>query len=100
MTAKNTKRENYFDYVKEIDAQTGIEVLGTFEKFSQRDDVFCRALWDDEVSSQKVKDFYKTKLVTAQFYFQRILPRADAHAKAASAGATSVMNLEEDSFAF
>lgn len=59
MTAKKSKRENYFDYHKEIDELTGIEVLDTFEKFSQRDDVFCRALWDEEVANEKVMAFYK-----------------------------------------
>lgn len=51
--------KNYFDNTKEIDDLTGIEVLDTFEKFSQRDDIFCRALWDEEVASKKVMEFYK-----------------------------------------
>jgi alkylation response protein AidB-like acyl-CoA dehydrogenase len=45
-------------------------------------------------------DFYKAKLVTARFYFDRILPRCDAHAAAARAGAAGLMQLPADHFAF
>ena len=38
------------------------------------------------------------KITTAQFYFERILPRAEAHARAATAGAGSTMALEESQF--
>ncbi|CAA0113430.1 3-methylmercaptopropionyl-CoA dehydrogenase [BD1-7 clade bacterium] len=44
--------------------------------------------------------FYKAKLATAQFYFDRLLPRTLAHAECARAGAESTMALEEDAFAF
>jgi hypothetical protein len=44
-------------------------------------------------------DFYKTKLVTARFYFDRILPRCDAHAAAARAGAAGLMQLPAEHFA-
>ncbi|GAB3292223.1 acyl-CoA dehydrogenase C-terminal domain-containing protein [Parahaliea aestuarii] len=44
--------------------------------------------------------FYRAKLATARFYFQRLLPRARAHAAAALAPASSVMALGEDEFAF
>ena len=45
-------------------------------------------------------DFYRTKLATARFYFTRLLPRSAAHAKAALAGADTVMSIEEDAFSF
>ncbi len=45
-------------------------------------------------------EFYQSKIVTAQFYFQRILPRTKAHAAAALAGAEVVMALDENSFIF
>ncbi|AQA19522.1 acyl-CoA dehydrogenase [Halioglobus japonicus] len=48
-----------------------------------------------EIALQQDGDFYTAKLATARFYFQRILPRAEAHARAAVAGAGSVMDLEE-----
>ena len=44
--------------------------------------------------------YYKTKLQTAQFYYDRILPRTLAHAQMISAGAESMMAVEEDNFAF
>jgi len=59
ITAKKIPGENYFDYSREIDDLTGFEILDTFEKFKQRDDVFCRALWDEGVAGKKVMDFYK-----------------------------------------
>jgi alkylation response protein AidB-like acyl-CoA dehydrogenase len=45
-------------------------------------------------------DFYKAKLVTAKYYFDRILPRVDAHASAARAGAAGLMELPAEHFAF
>jgi 3-(methylsulfanyl)propanoyl-CoA dehydrogenase len=53
-----------------------------------------------EVAQRKIAggenpDFYQAKLATARFYFQRILPRAEAHARAAVAGAGAVMDLDE-----
>ncbi|WP_116368130.1 acyl-CoA dehydrogenase C-terminal domain-containing protein [Parahaliea mediterranea] len=44
--------------------------------------------------------FYRAKLATARFYFQRLLPRARAHAAAAMAPPASVMALAEEEFAF
>jgi hypothetical protein len=45
-------------------------------------------------------DFYNAKLLTARYYFDRILPRVDAHAAAARAGAAGLMNLPAEHFAF
>jgi len=42
--------------------------------------------------------FYATKLAVARFYFARILPRTSAHAKAALAGAETLMSIGEGSF--
>ncbi len=44
--------------------------------------------------------FYTAKLQTAKFYFDRILPRTLAHAQMISAGAESMMAIEEANFAF
>ena len=46
------------DYRRDIDELTGFEILADFEKFRHRNDIFCRALWDENVTSQKVMDFY------------------------------------------
>jgi len=46
------------------------------------------------------EDFYKAKISTAKFYFDRILPRTAAHAKMIAAGGSSLMELGEAHFAF
>jgi hypothetical protein len=40
--------------------------------------------------------FHKAKIATARFYFQRILPRAEAHLDAMGAGAKSLMDIPAD----
>ncbi len=42
--------------------------------------------------------FYKAKLQTARFYFQRILPRTKAHAAAIQSGVANLMEIDEDDF--
>ena len=44
--------------------------------------------------------FYEAKLMTARFYFQRLLPRADAHREALLSGADNLMAMPEAMFAF
>ncbi len=44
-------------------------------------------------------DFYTAKLVTAQHYFGRLLPRVEAHAAAARAGSAGLMALSPEQFA-
>jgi len=44
--------------------------------------------------------FHRSKIATARFYFQRILPRAEAHLDAMDAGAGSLMTIPSDQFAF
>ncbi|MDH4261225.1 MAG: acyl-CoA dehydrogenase C-terminal domain-containing protein, partial [Gammaproteobacteria bacterium] len=45
-------------------------------------------------------DFYRAKLSTARFYFARLLPRAEAHLDALSAGSRTLMDLPEGQFVF
>jgi len=45
-------------YSKPVDDLTGIEVNEDFERFEQKNDVFCRATWDDEIKSEKTAAFY------------------------------------------
>ena len=45
-------------------------------------------------------DFYRTKVHTAEFYFDRLLPRADGHRKSALAPTRSVMQIDKEHFAF
>jgi alkylation response protein AidB-like acyl-CoA dehydrogenase len=44
-------------------------------------------------------DFYKAKLVTAQHFFTRLLPRVEGHMAAARAGASGLMALSAEQFA-
>ena len=39
------------------DKAAGFEVLDNFQRFRQRDDIFCRARWDDVIDADKVKAF-------------------------------------------
>ena len=43
--------------------------------------------------------FYKAKLQTARFYFQRILPRTRTHVEAMLSGANNLMDMAEEDFA-
>jgi alkylation response protein AidB-like acyl-CoA dehydrogenase len=58
------------------------------------------------VAQQKVSaaegdvSFYEAKLMTARFYFDRLLPRAGAHKEALLSGADNLMALPEAMFAF
>ena len=45
-------------------------------------------------------DFYKAKIATAKFYFDRILPRTESHRLMMMNGVESTMALDEDHFAF
>jgi alkylation response protein AidB-like acyl-CoA dehydrogenase len=42
--------------------------------------------------------FHRAKVATARFYFQRILPRAEAHLDSMGAGARSLMEIPADQF--
>ncbi|MDE1152499.1 MAG: acyl-CoA dehydrogenase C-terminal domain-containing protein [Micavibrio sp.] len=44
-------------------------------------------------------DFYETKIKTARFYFDRILPMARAHSRAIGRGGCSTMSIAPESFA-
>ncbi len=43
---------------RDDDAAAGIDVTDEFERFSQRNDVFSRAMWDDTVRSEKTDGFF------------------------------------------
>jgi epoxyqueuosine reductase len=40
------------------DAAAGIEITEDFERFTQRNDVFSRAFWDDTVRTNKIDGFF------------------------------------------
>ena len=43
-------------------------------------------------------EFFRTKLVTARFYAENILPQTASYARMATTGAEAVMALSEDAF--
>ncbi|TAK93872.1 MAG: acyl-CoA dehydrogenase [Aquabacterium sp.] len=45
-------------------------------------------------------DFYKAKLQTAEFYFERLLPRADGHKNTMLAPTSSLMQMSNEHFTF
>jgi len=45
-------------------------------------------------------EFYQAKLQTAEFYFERMLPRADGHKKAMLAPTSAVMQMKNEHFSF
>ena len=49
---------------------------------------------------QDSAEFYKAKLQTAEFYFDRLLPRADGHKKTMLAPTSSVMQMDNEHFNF
>ncbi|MFZ5520097.1 MAG: acyl-CoA dehydrogenase C-terminal domain-containing protein [Pseudomonadota bacterium] len=49
---------------------------------------------------KETPEFYRAKIETAEFYFDRLLPRAKAHAKAMMAPTRSVMQMHADHFSF
>jgi len=56
------------------------------------------------VASEKLKDqnndtaFYESKLKTARFFFDRLLPRANGHAVTMHSGAGNLMAMDQDQF--
>ncbi len=43
---------------KDGDAAAGIEVTDDFERFTQRNDMFTRAFWDEQIRSPKTDAFF------------------------------------------
>ena len=43
-----------------LDAKTGFVVTDEFERFNQKYDMFNRAVWDDEVRSQRAQKFFES----------------------------------------
>ncbi|MBN6492203.1 acyl-CoA dehydrogenase C-terminal domain-containing protein [Acinetobacter pittii] len=51
-------------------------------------------------SGTQEEAFYKAKLTTAKFFYQKLLHRTQSHAASIECGAESVMELDQDTFAF
>ncbi|WP_062260618.1 acyl-CoA dehydrogenase C-terminal domain-containing protein [Endozoicomonas arenosclerae] len=62
-----------------------------------KSDVVAKKEIEDE---SNLSEFSHAKLHTSKFYFERLLPRAQAHASALQTGADNLMSLPKDSFWF
>jgi hypothetical protein len=51
-------------------------------------------------SGDDSEDFYRAKLATAEFYYERLLPRAQAHATGMLSPTRSLMQLAPEHMAF
>jgi len=51
---------NIPDHTRPDDAEAGIDVTTDFQRFSQRNDVFSRAMWDDGVRSKHTEKFFNS----------------------------------------
>jgi len=49
---------------------------------------------------EESEEFYQAKLATTEFYFERLLPRAQAHATSMLSPTRSLMQLDSDHMAF
>jgi len=49
---------NTQDQIRADDSNAGIDVTPDFERFTQRNDVFSRAMWDDKVKSKHTEKFF------------------------------------------
>lgn len=58
------------------------------------------AEWLAKGKGAESEDFYQAKIHTAEFYFDRMLPRADMHRTSARAPTHSVMQMDNEHFAF
>jgi reductive dehalogenase len=43
---------------KSIDEQTGFDINDDFERFDQRNEIYCRSEWDPEIKSKNARDFF------------------------------------------
>ena len=113
----STENEKLKPFIKEL--KTHLEILSTFTAWikekvqNSKDDAsaacndYLKALgfvsiahaWIKvlEVSFkdyEQNKDFYEDKIQTANFYFKRVLPRAESHFKTATSGSDYIMNFK------
>lgn len=58
--AENTPQHISSSSHRPVDAQTGFEVTAEFERFNQKYDMFNRAVWDDEVRSERSRRFFES----------------------------------------
>ncbi|MBT5187833.1 MAG: reductive dehalogenase [Kordiimonadaceae bacterium] len=47
------------DHSKPIDQLTGVQVNDNFDRFEQKFDIYCRAMWDPQIKSDKTDKFFE-----------------------------------------
>ena len=52
----------------------------------------------DSGTGKETAEFYLAKIQTAEFYFDRLLPRANAHRAGALASTKSLMQMDAENF--
>ncbi|GLX80086.1 acyl-CoA dehydrogenase [Thalassotalea insulae] len=60
----------------------------------------AQAAYEKLASGVENRDFYRAKIKTAEFYFERILPRTKSHAATMMADPKSLMQLDEELLSF
>ena len=48
-----------WDAFKESDTEAGIQVNDDFERFEQRNDMFCRSQWDEKIATKAAMEFWR-----------------------------------------
>lgn len=46
-------------YKRPVDARTGFDVSDDFERFDQRNEIYCRSEWDPQIRSDKAAEFFR-----------------------------------------
>ncbi|HVK98290.1 MAG TPA: acyl-CoA dehydrogenase C-terminal domain-containing protein [Dongiaceae bacterium] len=62
--------------------------------------LMAQAAYEKLAAGTDQPEFYKAKIQTAEFYFDRLLPRAKAHAECMMASPKSLMKMKEEHFSF
>ncbi len=57
---KDTAASEHHSGSKPLDASTGFEVTEDFTRFNQKYDIFNRAIWDEEVRSERSRRFFES----------------------------------------
>lgn len=61
------KRKEWREKFGASDAAAGIEVTDDFEPFSQKNDIFTRAFWDDKIRSKQTDAFFASYRMRASY---------------------------------
>ena len=46
-------------FKRPVDAKTGFDISDDFERFDQRNEIYCRSEWDPEIKSEKADEFFR-----------------------------------------